>query len=647
MSQRDLTPDSSPLPSRWQGVVFGCKAKVLQARRALFEFGRHPPKHRKRHSLARKTVIGETCAKLWSQTSAAEFPLTAGKVENLRAAARALHGLEIPAGEVFSFWRQLGRTTGRRGFTTGRELREGCLIPNIGGGLCQITGLLYQAALEAGLTIVERHAHSRLIPGSMAEADLDATVFWNYVDLRFKADFPWRLEVLLDATDLKIILRAERRTAVLPNPEPPSAAKKPTREAATGDCLTCDQTACFRHPVATHRHAPAQGHSAFLLDARWPEFDRWCAGHSREGDRWLLPLDGRRWRKPNYAWQPPSDAIPSYATAKILLRTLRHRRLPAQGAVRQAALLKGDAALAKTYAARLSPECRHLVISQNLLPHLWKLGVLGGRTFDVLMQRWPLAVLMKRLDQAAARHPVSPTLGDFRPDTVLMQAEEEALAQAGKLVTPHRAIAAHFGSRAWLLDWDMSEVPARTSAPIPGKYFLPCSPLGRKGIYELQFAHQRNAFNLSVLGTAREGSLPDFFQQGTLFDLENSELLILPAWVEHQPRLALRALASGIPVIASKAVGLPPHPLLTEIDDPAELDEVLRIRDPEATPTLMSDQSDKEITLEAGTHWMCTCGKSANYPLCDGSHKGSGAAPKKLVLEETTTLPVSRPLPEN
>ena len=57
----------------------------------------------------------------------------------------------------------------------------------------------------------------------------------------------------------------------------------------------------------------------------------------------------------------------------------------------------------------------------------------------------------------------------------------------------------------------------------------------------------------------------------------------------------------------------------------------------------MSEESEKEVTLEAGTHWMCSCGKSANYPFCDGAHKGSGKGPEKLVLEEAKTITVKRP----
>ena len=52
----------------------------------------------------------------------------------------------------------------------------------------------------------------------------------------------------------------------------------------------------------------------------------------------------------------------------------------------------------------------------------------------------------------------------------------------------------------------------------------------------------------------------------TIAELGSATALVMPAWIEHEPRIALRALAMGIPVIASRACGLPSHPLLTEID---------------------------------------------------------------------------------
>jgi vancomycin resistance protein YoaR len=61
---------------------------------------------------------------------------------------RAIDGVVVPAGGVFSFWAQVGRPVARRGFAPGRELREGCLVPSVGGGLCRLSNALYQAALE-------------------------------------------------------------------------------------------------------------------------------------------------------------------------------------------------------------------------------------------------------------------------------------------------------------------------------------------------------------------------------------------------------------------------------------------------------------------------------------------------------------------
>jgi CDGSH-type Zn-finger protein len=40
------------------------------------------------------------------------------------------------------------------------------------------------------------------------------------------------------------------------------------------------------------------------------------------------------------------------------------------------------------------------------------------------------------------------------------------------------------------------------------------------------------------------------------------------------------------------------------------------------------------VALEPGDYWYCTCGRSASQPFCDGSHKGTGLAPKKFTVTE-------------
>src|SRR5262245_59632515 len=117
------------VPTRWQALWFQFRARCFQGRRFLR--GLWEPRVRRFARMAVPedgVVIGKWGSDLWSQASTpVERKLQLGKVQNLRAAAARLDGIVIPAGETFSFWKQVGRPVRRRGFAVGRELREGCL----------------------------------------------------------------------------------------------------------------------------------------------------------------------------------------------------------------------------------------------------------------------------------------------------------------------------------------------------------------------------------------------------------------------------------------------------------------------------------------------------------------------------------------
>lgn len=110
--------------------------------------------------------------------------LERGKRVNLRIAAPHFHGLTLSAQRPLSFWRALGRATARRGFRHGMELRGGCIVPTLGGGLCLLSNALFRMACELGWTILQRHGHTiEAVPDDHPVWGLDATVFWPHVDL--------------------------------------------------------------------------------------------------------------------------------------------------------------------------------------------------------------------------------------------------------------------------------------------------------------------------------------------------------------------------------------------------------------------------------------------------------------------------------
>jgi vancomycin resistance protein VanW len=138
------------------------------------------------------------------------------KIDNLRLAIPNLDGLLIKPGETLSFWDRVGAPAARRGYGEGLVLAGSHVRTGTGGGLCQLSNLLYWIALHSPLEVVEHHHHSfdpfpddrRVLPFGAG-----AGVFYNYVDLRLSNPTEQTFQLALSLTDehLRGQLRAEER----------------------------------------------------------------------------------------------------------------------------------------------------------------------------------------------------------------------------------------------------------------------------------------------------------------------------------------------------------------------------------------------------------------------------------------------------
>lgn len=126
--------------------------------------------------------------------------LQKNKVKSLQVACSHVNSTLVGPGEVFSFWRLVGKPSASRGFLPGLQLSFGSLVSREGGGLCQLSNLLHWMVLHTPLTVVERHRHEtdpfpdykRTVPFGTG-----ATVFYNYLDFSFRNDTPHTFQVLV------------------------------------------------------------------------------------------------------------------------------------------------------------------------------------------------------------------------------------------------------------------------------------------------------------------------------------------------------------------------------------------------------------------------------------------------------------------
>jgi vancomycin resistance protein YoaR len=148
---------------------------------------------------------GTLYSHLWGGFATSLAGRSAEQRGNARRAALDLDGIIIAPGGIFSFNEHVGARDSAKGYTPAPSINDrGGLTDVPGGGICQLATTIYNAALEAGLEIVERHPHSRAV--GYVPPGRDATILTWRKDLKLRNTFATPLM-------LKVAVKDERLTA--------------------------------------------------------------------------------------------------------------------------------------------------------------------------------------------------------------------------------------------------------------------------------------------------------------------------------------------------------------------------------------------------------------------------------------------------
>jgi vancomycin resistance protein YoaR len=112
------------------------------------------------------------------------------RVFNVNLGASRVNGILVPPNEIFSFDKTVGDVSSLTGYKQAYVIENGKTVLGDGGGICQVSTTLFRAVLNAGLPIVERHAHAYRVGYYEEDSSpgIDATVYVPSVDFKFKND---------------------------------------------------------------------------------------------------------------------------------------------------------------------------------------------------------------------------------------------------------------------------------------------------------------------------------------------------------------------------------------------------------------------------------------------------------------------------
>ncbi len=166
-------------------------------------FAKKIEKHLPVEIFAHKTILRRKLKNvdMWMQEN---------KIINLKIAIKHLDGLVLYPQQTFSYWRQIGKPTKNKGYVKGMILHNGKVISGIGGGLCQLSNLLFWITLHTPLTVIERWRHTYdVFPDVKRKQPFGsgATCSYPNIDLQIKNNTEQKFQLFLDIDDKYLIAK--------------------------------------------------------------------------------------------------------------------------------------------------------------------------------------------------------------------------------------------------------------------------------------------------------------------------------------------------------------------------------------------------------------------------------------------------------
>lgn len=152
----------------------------------------------------------ETSCPLYNRETGFDMVYQENKVFNLKLAAVALNQVVIRSNETFSFWRLVRHADRDIPYKDGLTVINGRLTTAPGGGMCQMSNLLFWMFLHAPLTVVERYGHGVKEfpePPSDAPMGVDATVSEGWLDLKVKNETEASFQISIAFEEDRIVGR--------------------------------------------------------------------------------------------------------------------------------------------------------------------------------------------------------------------------------------------------------------------------------------------------------------------------------------------------------------------------------------------------------------------------------------------------------